>query len=144
MVLKDKALVEFKKENNLKSSAWAYLILHDCCVEALLRQENKFEQKQEQFRAYFKPKYNPKFTDEQMRLGIEQARTLMHASRSLKDSVAREYGLKAATVLLMNLGLWGEDKFGFNGISSDWDINSHEGWNKYAVLTNAQRYWPYK
>lgn len=143
-VLKDSALAQFKRENNLKSSAWAYLILHDCQVKELLQQENKFEQKQEQFIAYFKPKHNSNLTDEQMRLGIEQARMLMHASSSLKDQVAREFGLKAATVLLINLGLWGEEKFGFNGVTSEWDINSHEGWNKMAVLLNAKQYWNYE
>lgn len=143
-VLRENDLAKFKRENDLHSPACALTILTEDHVRALLSQRDMLDVKRDSFRNYFKPEHDSSLSDDQMRLAVEQARILYASAIKLNDRSAKELALKAVTTVLINVGLWNDKHFGFNGATSEWDINSLEGWNKGATLLNAVHHWPYE
>lgn len=139
MILSGEYLRAFKRENNSHSSAWKVRILSYYDVEAILHKAGR-DDCRSLLDAYFMPDHS--LGDENMRFAVRQADLLFQIAREIKDPVIKEMNLKAVTALLIDIGLWNEKHAGFNGVTSNWDINSLEGWNKDRALNEAKRYWP--
>lgn len=139
MILSGEYLRAFKRENNSHSSAWKVRILSYYDVEAILRKAGREGDFKSVLDAYFMPDHA--LDHEDMRFAVRQADLLFSIAREIKDPVVKEMNLKAVTALLIDIGLWNEKHAGFNGVTSNWDINSLEGWNKDRALNEAKRYW---
>lgn len=128
----------FKRENSIQSTANRMLVLYRHDVEMVLRKAGCHDY-QSLLDAYFMPDHS--LGDEDMRFAVKQADLLYKIAREIKDPAIKEMNLKAVTALLIDIGLWTEKHAGFNGVTSNWDINSLEGWNKDCAMNNAKRYW---
>lgn len=129
----------FKRENSIQNTASRMLVLYRHDVEMVL-QKAGCNDCRSLLDAYFMPDHS--LGDEDMRFAVRQADLLFQIAREIKDPVVKEMNLKAVTALLIDIGLWTEKHSGFNGVTSNWDINSLEGWNKDCAMNNAKRYWP--
>lgn len=129
----------FKRENAIQNTASRMLVLYRHDVEMVL-QKAGYDDCRSLLDAYFMPDHS--LGDEDMRFAVRQADLLFQIAREIKDPVVKEMNLKAVTALLIDIGLWTEKHAGFNGVTSNWDINSLEGWNKDCAMNNAKRYWP--
>ena len=129
----------FKRENSIQNTASRMLVLYRHDVEQILHKAGREDDFKSLLDAYFMP--NHSLGDEDMRFAVRQADLLFQIARKIKDPVVREMNLKAVTALLIDIGLWTEKHAGFNGVTSNWDINSLEGWNKDCAMNNAKRYW---
>lgn len=138
MILSGEYLRAFKRENNSHSSAWKVRILSYYDVEVILRKAGR-DDCRSLLDEYFTPDHA--LDHEDMRFAVRQADLLFSIAREIKDPVVKEMNLKAVTALLIDIGLWNEKHAGFNGVTSNWDINSLEGWNKDRALNEAKRYW---
>ncbi len=138
MILSGEYLRAFKRENNSHSSAWKVRILSYYDVEVILRKAGR-DDCRSLLDEYFMPDYA--LDHEDMRFAVRQADLLFSIAREIKDPVVKEMNLKAVTALLIDIGLWNEKHAGFNGVTSNWDINSLEGWNKDRALNEAKHYW---
>ncbi len=128
----------FKRENSIQNTASRMLVLYRHDVEMVL-QKAGCNDCRSLLDAYFMPDHS--LGDEDMRFAVRQADLLFQIAREIKDPVVKEMNLKAVTALLIDIGLWTEKHSGFNGVTSNWDINSLEGWNKDRALNEAKRYW---
>lgn len=128
----------FKRENSIQNTASRMLVLYRHDVEMVL-QKAGYDDCRSLLDAYFMPDHS--LGDEDMRFAVRQADLLFQIAREIKDPVVKEMNLKAVTALLIDIGLWTEKHSGFNGVTSNWDINSLEGWNKDRALNEAKRYW---
>lgn len=128
----------FKRENAIQNTASRMLVLYRHDVEKVL-QKAGCDDCQSLLDAYFMPDHA--LDHEDMRFAVRQADLLFSIAREIKDPVVKEMNLKAVTALLIDIGLWNEKYAGFNGVTSNWDINSLEGWNKDRALNEAKRYW---
>jgi hypothetical protein len=138
MILSGEYLRAFKRENNSHSSAWKVRILSYYDVEVILRKAGR-DDCRSLLDEYFMPDHA--LDHEDMRFAVRQADLLFSIAREIKDPVVKEMNLKAVTALLIDIGLWNEKHAGFNGVTSNLDINSLEGWNKDRALNEAKRYW---
>lgn len=138
-ILSGEYLRAFKRENNSRSSAWKVRILSYYDVEVIIHKAGR-DDCQSLLDEYFTPDHV--LDHEDMRFAVRQADLLFSIAREIKDPVVKEMNLKAVTALLIDIGLWNEKHAGFNGVTSNWDINSLEGWNKDCALNEAKRYWP--
>ena len=129
----------FKRENSIQNTASRMLVLYRHDVEMVL-QKAGCNDCRSLLDVYFMPDHS--LGDEDMRFAVRQADLLFQIAREIKDPVVKEMNLKAVTALLIDIGLWTEKHSGFNGVTSNWDINSLEGWNKDCAMNNAKRYWP--
>ena len=129
----------FKQENKFRNTASQMLVLYRHDVEQILHKAGREDDFKSLLDAYFMPDHS--LGDEDMRFAVRQADLLFQIAREIKDPVVREMNLKAVTALLIDIGLWTEKHAGFNGVTSNWDINSLEGWNKDIAMNNAKRYW---
>ncbi len=130
----------FKRENAIQNTASRMLVLYRHDVETVLRKAGR-DDCQSLLEAYFMPDHA--LDHEDMRFAVRQADLLFSIAREIKDPVVKEMNLKAVTALLIDIGLWNDKCAGFNGVTSNWDINSLEGWNKDRALNEAKRYWPW-
>lgn len=142
-ILTGEQLKAFKEQNHLHSNAAKLMVFYWPSAEATLRNAGCYEQHEAFLREYFTPEHSPLMGDEDMRLATEQAKLLHHAAFQMKKEQAREAALLALTTLLINIGLWDERHYGYNGATSDFSLNSAEGWNKDALIRNASKRWPY-
>lgn len=142
-VLSGSLLARFKSENDYHSCAAKLMILYWSNVQAIAHALGVEDSHKDFLMHYFEPRHNESLADEDMRIAVEQARLLQNAAWNMKDEIAREYTYKAATALLINVGLWDDRHHGYNGVDSEWDFLSAEGYNKSAVLFNARKRWPY-
>ena len=129
----------FKRENAIQNTASRMLVLYRHDVEMVLRKAG-YDDCRSLLDAYFTPDHA--LGDEDMRFAVRQADLLFKIAREIKDPVVKEMNLKAVTALLIDIGLWNDKHEGFNGVTSNWDINSLEGWNKDHMMNEAKRYWP--
>ena len=129
----------FKQENKFRNTASQMLVLYRHDVEQILHKAGREDDFKSLLDAYFMPDHS--LGDEDMRFAVRQADLLFQIAREIKDPVVREMNLKAVTALLIDIGLWTEKHAGFNGVTSNWDINSLEGWKKDIAMNNAKRYW---
>ena len=128
----------FKQENKIRNTASQMLVLYRHDVEVILHQAGR-DDCRSLLDEYFTPDHA--LDHEDMRFAVRQADLLFSIAREIKDPVVKEMNLKAVTALLIDIGLWNEKHAGFNGVTSNWDINSLEGWNKDRALNEAKRYW---
>lgn len=128
----------FKRENAIQNTASRMVVLYRHDVETVLQKAGR-DGFQSLLDAYFTPDHA--LDHEDMRFAVRQADLLFSIARDIKDPVVKEMNLKAITALLIDIGLWNEKHTGFNGVTSNWDINSLEGWNKGHALNEAKRYW---
>lgn len=128
----------FKRENAIQNTASRMLVLYRHDVETVLQKAGR-DDCQSLLDEYFTPDHA--LDHEDMRFAVRQADLLFSIAREIKDPVVKEMNLKAVTALLIDIGLWNEKYAGFNGVTSNWDINSLEGWNKDRALNEAKRYW---
>lgn len=128
----------FKQENKIRNTAGQMLVLYRHDVEVILHQAGR-DDCRSLLDEYFTPDHA--LDHEDMRFAVRQADLLFSIAREIKDPVVKEMNLKAVTALLIDIGLWNEKHAGFNGVTSNWDINSLEGWNKDRALNEAKRYW---
>lgn len=141
VLLSGEYLVRYKQENNISGYSGSKLIVlyrHD--VESILLKSGIKEDFKVWLDGYFIPTCAIGHGD--MRFAVKQANLLYKIAREIKDPVIKEMNLKAVTALLIDIGLWTEKHAGFNGVTSNWDENSLEGWNKSQVMRDAKRYWP--
>lgn len=129
----------FKRENSIQNTASRMLVLYRHDVETVLQKAGR-DDFQSLLDEYFMPDHA--LDHEDMRFAVRQADLLFQIAREIKDPVVKEMNLKAVTALLIDIGLWTEKHAGFNGVTSNWDINSLEGWNKDCAMNNAKSYWP--
>lgn len=132
-------LARFKRENNMHSYTSKLIVLYRHDVEAILAKSGINGEFQSLLDEYFIPDHALGNGD--MRYAVKQADLLFSIAREIKDPVVKEMNLKAVTALLIDIGLWNEKHAGFNGVTSNWDINSLEGWNKGCALHEAKHYW---
>ena len=137
--LEGKYLRDFKCENRQINTINSLLIFEEAHVEWLLRQLGQFEEHKAFFNEYFALDYNANLSREEMYLAVKQASLLFDTAREIKDPHAKAQALKAVTVILINIGLWDDRQHGYNGVTSEWSINSTEGWNKVDVLRKAKK-----
>ena len=137
--LEGKHLRDFKCENRQINTINSLLIFEEAHVEWFLRQLGQFEEHKAFFNAYFALDYNANLSREEMCLAVKQASLLFDTAREIKDPHAKAQALKAVTVILINIGLWDDRQHGYNGVTSEWSINSTEGWNKVDVLRKAKK-----
>lgn len=137
--LEGKHLRDFKCENRQINTINSLLIFEEAHVEWFLRQLGQFEEHKAFFNAYFALDYNANLSREEMYLAVKQASLLFDTAREIKDPHAKAQALKAVTVILINIGLWDDRQHGYNGVTSEWSINSTEGWNKVDVLRKAKK-----
>ena len=128
----------FKRENSIQNTASRMLVLYRHDVETVLQKAGR-DDFQSLLDEYFMPDHA--LDHEDMRFAVRQADLLFSIAREIKDPVVKEMNLKAVTALLIDIGLWNEKHAGFNGVTSNWDINSLEGWNKDRALNEAKHYW---
>ena len=128
----------FKRENAIQNTASKMVVLYRHDVETVLQKAGRGDY-QPLLDAYFMPDHA--LSNEDMRFAVRQADLLHTIAHEIKDPVVREMNLKAVTALLIDIGLWNDKCAGFNGVTSNWDINSLEGWNKGHALNEAKRYW---
>lgn len=133
-------LARFKRENNMHSYTSKLIVLYRHDVEAILAKSGINGEFQSLLDEYFIPDHALGNGD--MRYAVKQADLLYKIAREIKDPVVKEMNLKAITALLIDIGLWNEKHAGFNGVTSNWDKDSLEGWNKGCALHEAKRYWP--
>lgn len=133
----------FKEQNHLHSTAARILVFYWPIAEAVLRKAGCFEQNEAFLREYFTPEHSPLMSDEEMRLAVKQADILYRATLQMKDDETREAALFAVTKLLINIGLWDDRHYGYNGATSNFALYSAEGWNKDAIMRNANKRWEY-
>lgn len=133
-------LARFKRENNMHSYTSKLIVLYRHDVEAILAKSGINSDFQSLLDEYFIPDHALGNGD--MRYAVKQADLLYKIAREIKDPVVKEMNLKAITALLIDIGLWNEKHAGFNGVTSNWDKDSLEGWNKGCALHEAKRYWP--
>lgn len=133
-------LARFKRENNMHSYTSKLIVLYRHDVEAILAKSGINGEFQSLLDEYFIPDHALGNGD--MRYAVKQADLLYKIAREIKDPVVKEMNLKAITALLIDIGLWNEKHAGFNGVTSNWDGNTVEGWNKGCALHEAKRYWP--
>lgn len=129
----------FKQENKFRNTASQMLVLYRHDVEQILHKAGREDDFKSLLDDYFMPDHA--LNHEDMRFAVRQADLLFQIAREIKDPVVREMNLKAVTALLIDIGLWTEKHAGLNGVTSNWDINSLEGWNKDCTMNNAKRYW---
>lgn len=137
--LEGKHLRDFKCENGQTNTTNSLLIFEKAHVEWLLRQLKQFEERKAFFNEYFALDYNSSLSREEMCVAVKQASLLLDTAREIKDFHAKEQTLKAVTAILINIGLWNDRHHGYNGVTSEWSINSTEGWNKRAIMLDAKR-----
>ena len=142
-LLVGETLTVFKRENSIHDSSCRVLVFHEAVAEMILKNHNAYEQNKDFLREYFEPEHRQDLSDDDMKLAIRQADILYRIAREIKDPVVKEMNYKAVTALLINIGLWDKQNAGYNGVSDEWGINSTEGWNKWGVLLDAKRRWPY-
>ena len=130
----------FKQENKFRNTASQMLVLYRHDVEQILHKAGREDDFKSLLDDYFMPDHA--LNHEDMRFAVRQADLLFQIAREIKDPVVKEMNLKAVTALLIDIGLWTEKHSGFNGVTSNWDINSLEGWNKDCAMNNAKHYWP--
>ncbi len=133
-------LARFKRENNMHSYTSKLIVLYRHDVEAILAKSGINGEFQSLLDEYFIPDHALGNGD--MRYAVKQADLLYKIAREIKDPVVKEVNLKAITALLIDIGLWNDKHAGFNGVTSNWDDNTVEGWNKGCALHEAKRYWP--
>lgn len=133
-------LARFKRENNMHSYTSKLIVLYRHDVEAILAKSGINGEFQSLLDEYFIPDHALGNGD--MRYAVKQADLLYKIAREIKDPVVKEVNLKAITALLIDIGLWNDKHAGFNGVTSNWDGNTVEGWNKGCALHEAKRYWP--
>ena len=133
-------LARFKRENNMHSYTSKLIVLYRHDVEAILAKSGINSDFQSLLDEYFIPDHALGNGD--MRYAVKQADLLYKIAREIKDPVVKEMNLKAITALLIDIGLWNDKHAGFNGVTSNWDDNTVEGWNKGCALHEAKRYWP--
>lgn len=138
-MLSGEPLARYGKENDIKFTGGSLFIYNE--FESLnLANALKAPQDVIAFiKDYFKPTYNPNISEKDFKLALQQADLLYKIAKDIQDPYAKEQNLKAVTAILINIGLWTEAHHGYNGITSEWSINSTEGWNKRAVMLNAKR-----
>lgn len=128
----------FKRENAIQNTASRMVVLYRHDVETVLLKAGRGDC-QPLLDAYFMPDHA--LDHEDMRFAVRQADLLFCIAKDIKDPVVKEMNLKAITALLIDIGLWNEKHTGFNGVTSNWDINSLEGWNKGHALNEAKCDW---
>ena len=133
-------LARFKRENNMHSYTSKLIVLYRHDVEAILAKSGIKDDFQSLLDEYFIPDHTLGNGD--MRYAVKQADLLYKIAKNIKDPVVKEMNLKAITALLIDIGLWNDKHAGFNGVTSNWDGNTVEGWNKGCALHEAKRYWP--
>lgn len=143
IILTGDNLKAFKEQNHLHSNAAKQMIFYWPTAEAVLRKAGRFEQNEAFLREYFTPEHSPLMSDEEMRLAVKQADILYRATFWMKDDETREAALFAVTKLLINIGLWDDRHYGYNGATSNFALYSAEGWNKDAIMRNANKRWGY-
>ena len=144
-VLTGDAMAKYKKENGLKNDSTAKLLIYfEAEVELILHFLGCADEHRSFMAEYFKPKHREGLADQDMAVAVQQATLLYKIACEIKDPVVKEINLKAVTALLMSVGLWNNDHYGFNGVTSEWSQHTLEGWNKNAVLLDARRHFPYK
>ena len=143
IILTGDNLKAFKEQNHLHSNAAKQMIFYWPTAEAVLRKAERFEQNEAFLREYFTPEHSPLMSDEEMRLAVKQADILYRATFWMKDDETREAALFAVTKLLINIGLWDDRHYGYNGATSNFALYSAEGWNKDAIMRNANKRWAY-
>lgn len=129
----------FKQENKFRNTASQMLVLYRHDVEQILHKAGREDDFKSLLDDYFMPDHA--LNHEDMRFAVRQADLLFSIAREIKDPVVKEMNLKAVTALLIDIGLWNDKHAGFNGVTSNWDINSLEGWNKDRAMNEAKRYW---
>ena len=144
-VLTGDTLAKYKKENGLKNDSTAKLLIYyEAEVELILHFLGCADMHRAFMAEYFKPKHSERMADQDMAVAVQQATLLYKIACEIKDPVVKEINLKAVTALLMSVGLWSNDHYGFSGVSAEWSQHTLEGWNKNAVLLDARRHFPYK
>lgn len=144
-VLTGDTMAKYKKENGLKNDSTAKLLIYyEAEVELILHFLGCADAHRDFMTEYFKPKHKESLADQDMAVAVQQATLLYKIACEIKDPVVKEINLKAVTALLMSVGLWNNDHYGFNGVTSEWSQHTLEGWNKNTVLLDAQRHFPYK
>lgn len=144
-VLTGKMLAKYKKDNGLKNDSTAKLLVYqEAEVEIILRFLGCADAHRDFMAEYFKPKHKEGLSNEDMAVVVQQATLLYKIAREIKDPVVKEMNLKAVTALLMSVGLWNDEHYGFKGVTAEWSQNTQEGWGKTVALLDARRYFPYK
>ena len=138
-VLEEDDLDVFKRENGIRSTASKMVVLYRYQVEDILDMAGASEDMLNAVNAYFGQA--SQLEREDMRCAVMQADLLYKIAKNIKDPVVKEMNFKAVTALLIDIGLWTEKHAGFNGVTSNWDINSREGWNKLTALQEAKKCW---
>ena len=115
------------------------LVLYRHDVEQILHKAGREDDFKSLLDDYFMPDHA--LNHEDMRFAVKQADLLYKIAREIKDPAIKEMNFKAVTALLIDIGLWTEKHTGFNGVMSNWDINSREGWNKLTALQEAKKCW---
>lgn len=138
-MLTGEPLARYGKENNIEFTG-GKLFIYDEFESLNLAEALKAPQDVIDFiKDYFKPAYNPNISEKEFKLALQQADLLYKIAKDIQDPYAKEQNLKAVTAILINIGLWTETHHGYNGVTSEWSINSTEGWNKRVVMSNAKR-----
>lgn len=138
-LLTGELLSRYGRENNVKFTGGKLFIYDEFDVLNLAKVLKVPQETIDFINDYFKPTYNPNLSEDEFKLALQQADLLYKIAKDIQDPYAKEQNLKAVTAILINIGLWTEAHHGYNGITSEWSINSTEGWNKRAVMLNAKR-----
>lgn len=145
VVLTGDVLAKYKRENGLKNDSTAKLLVYrEGEVEIILRYFGCADTHKSFMANYFMPKHSDHLSQEDMSVAVQQATLLYKIAIEIRDPAIKDMNLKAVTALLISAGLWNDEHYGFNGVTSEWSQHTLEGWNKQAVLLDARRHFPYK
>lgn len=143
-VLRKEFLRNFKSQNQIEPSVQQLAIFYWLGVEAVLECVGQKGEHDDYLMQYFEPEHRKDLSDEDMRIAVEQTRLLLEAAGHMKEADKIAAACQAATVLLINVGLWDERHPGFNGVTANfWDVTP-EGHNKNLLMHYARKRWPYE
>lgn len=145
VVITGKYLADLKEENPhcIYPSTPSLTIYYEHDVKELLTILGKMEAHRDFVEEYFMPDYNQNMSLEEMRVAIEQAKTIYNIAVHWQGDKQKCWLFEFATTILINIGLWNEKRYGYNGVTDKWDTNSMEGCNKKVALLDGINHFLY-
>lgn len=141
-ILQGKELKKFKKENlGISSAVSTLFIMEKSGLDKLATHILKLPI-DERFGVdgHFKSHSKMHDMDEEMKqryLNITVAQIMLDAAQRMANPFQREAVFQYVTDILIDEGLWTEDVNGYNGVSSNFNGHTLEGWNKMARLNHV-------
>lgn len=142
-ILEGRELKRFKKQNKgIAPSTSALFIMEKSGLDKLATEILKLPI-EERFGVDGRLKSHSKMhdMDEEMKqryLNITLAQIMLDATHSMANPFQREAVFQYITEIMINEGIWTENVNGYNGVSSNFDGNTLEGWNKIARLNHSE------